>query len=460
MKARTVIVVIAFILIAGGGLIIFAWNSKPQLMEVYPQAGASGIPTTTMIQLTFSRSMDTRSVRERLVIDPAITGTYTWEGNMLSFSPNQPWPGGREIQVSLEAGARGASWLSFPMDRFVGSFTTSEAALAYLWPSDGSANIYSLDPAYGSIHQYTRGMDVLDYSASNDGLEIYFSTRNAQGGADLYRINRFEADNIQDKAYIPEKLLLCGVAQCRSPEISVDGRYLAYEYLLPTLKGGLGPAQIWILSLPESNAIQISQPSHEAVQPGWSSTGLLAFYDRSSNGYEIVNPNTKEHWLLPNQTGQPGDWSVDGDYYLAPEISYTKSLGNYETGNSHLIRYRVEDDSSMDLSGENSVEDVEAIYSPDGGSIAFTRKYLNIDNWTLGRQVWVMNADGSNAHPITNEADYNHYDLAWSRDGAMLAYVRFNEAQLSDSPELWMVNKDGSNPVQLVIGGYSPIWIP
>jgi Tol biopolymer transport system component len=71
-----------------------------------------------------------------------------------------------------------------------------------------------------------------------------------------------------------------------------------------------------------------------------------------------------------------------------------------------------------------------------------------------------MNSDGSDPHAITDEADYNHYDLAWSRDGQSLAYVRFNQVKLFDPPELWMMNIDGSNAVQLVIGGYLPIWIP
>jgi hypothetical protein len=42
----------------------------------------------------------------------------------------------------------------------------------------------------------------------------------------------------------------------------------------------------------------------------------------------------------------------------------------------------------------------------------------------------------------------------------MIAYARFNQAKLSELPELWMINADGSNPIQLVIGGYSPTWIP
>ena len=71
-----------------------------------------------------------------------------------------------------------------------------------------------------------------------------------------------------------------------------------------------------------------------------------------------------------------------------------------------------------------------------------------------------MNADGSNPHPIMNEPDYNHYDLAWSWDSLRLAYVQFNEAKKYEPAELWIVDSNGKNPVQLVIGGYSPVWIP
>ncbi len=51
------------------------------------------------------------------------------------------------------------------------------------------------------------------------------------------------------------------------------------------------------------------------------------YYDRTSSGYEVVNPITHERCSLPNQTGQPGAWSPDGEYYLAPEMSYLQAAG-------------------------------------------------------------------------------------------------------------------------------------
>jgi dipeptidyl aminopeptidase/acylaminoacyl peptidase len=459
MKTRILIGVIFVIVIAAGSTIL-AWKSMPTLKEISPQPGAVEIPATSPIRLVFSRAMQEATVRERIKIDPSIEGSFTWDKNSLIFTPNQPWPGGQLINLQLEAGARSTNWISFPMGKQSWSFTTSGEIMAYLWPSNGKADIYALNPLTGEIHQFTFGMGVLDYSASRDGMIVYFSASNFEGGANLYRIDRTRLEGAPDKPYEAEELLRCGTAQCRSPVVSFDNHYLAYEYVLPAPSGDLGLAQIWLMDLTSVEESPIGEPAHETVQPGWSQAGLLAYYDRTASWYELVNPITLMRIQLPNQTGQPGVWNPASEYYLAPEMSYLQAAGGTETGMSHLIRYNVQGNTTEDLTGEYKVEDVEADYSPDGSLISFTRKYLDADNWSFGRQIWIMNADGTNPHAITDEADYNHYDLAWRRDGRMIGYVRFNQAKLSEPPELWMVNADGSNPIQLVIGGYSPLWIP
>jgi Tol biopolymer transport system component len=460
MKIRYAMVTLVLVLLVLAGLVIFAWVIRPKLISVYPDAGEVEVPVTSQIRLEFSQPMMHASVINHLKIEPAQDGEYSWDENMLTFTPDQSWPNGQEINISLEEGVKSASWLAFPMEAETWSFTTREASLAYLWPSDGQADIYALNPKTGDIQQYTHRMGVLEYTASNDGTNIYFSASNAQEGSDLYQIDLIKETNSTDNSYRPKKLLDCGSAQCRSPAISFDGKNLAYEYLIPSPKGELGPAQIWLLDLQDLSKKPIGQTTHETVQPVWSSTGWLAIYDRTSQLYDVINPKTNARIQLVNLTGQPGNWSPDGEFFLAPELMYYPSTEDTETGISHLLRYGIQGGTSGDISKEDNVEDVEGIYSPEGGSIAFARKYLDMERWSFGRQIWIMNPDGSNSHQITDEPDYNHYDLAWSWNSLLIAYVRFNETQLYEPPELWMIDAEGSNPIQLVVRGYSPLWIP
>lgn len=460
MKIRAVFIVIGFLVFVAGVMVLYSWTFRPQIIEILPAADTDNVSATEPIQLKFSRGMDHDSINSRLVIEPVTQGAISWEGNTLVFIPSAPWPRGKVITVRLEAGGRASSWLVFPLGDVRWSFSTRTSALAYLWPANGSASIYSLDPITGSVRQYTKGISVLDYSTNHDGSLFYFSGSNQEGGADLFRIDRIKADSSQGAPYQADKILDCRAAQCRNPVVSPDGRTLAYEYVQPTSGGGLGLVQVWTLSLSTRKTEPVGETSHRTDQPAWSSSGLLAYYDWTSSGYEVFNPATQARTLLANQTGRLGSWSPDGEYYLAPEISYQQATQGYETGNSHLLRYHIQDKGIDDLSGEGAVEDVEAAYSPDGSLIAFTRKFLDPIHWSLGRQLWIMGSDGSNPHNITNSPNYNHYDLAWNQDGSMLAYVRFNQEMISNPPELWMIDVDGSDPVQLVIGGYSPTWIP
>src|SRR4030065_2603345 len=199
-------------------------------------------------------------------------GEFNWDKNSLVFTPDQTWPGGKEISLRLEAGVRAKSWLAFPMEEQSWSFTTSVANLAYLWPSNSPADIYALNPLTGEIQQYTQGMGVLEFTTSSDGLMIYFSASTALGESGLYQIGRIKAANSTDNSYTPRKLLDCESAQCRSPAVSMEGKSRGFEYILLDPIGGLGPAQIWILNLQSLEITPLGQPTHETVPPAWSPT--------------------------------------------------------------------------------------------------------------------------------------------------------------------------------------------
>jgi Tol biopolymer transport system component len=127
---------------------------------------------------------------------------------------------------------------------------------------------------------------------------------------------------------------------------------------------------------------------------------------------------------------------------------------------SHLLHFDRLNQQVDDLTLLDNLEDASPAFSPDGKTIIFARKYLNIAKWTPGRQIWIMDADGANARAVTDEPQYNHYSFTWSPAGDQVAYVRFNQTVMTESPEIWLMNADGTNRRLLVSGGYAPMWIP
>jgi Tol biopolymer transport system component len=71
-----------------------------------------------------------------------------------------------------------------------------------------------------------------------------------------------------------------------------------------------------------------------------------------------------------------------------------------------------------------------------------------------------MRADGSEKEMLTDDPDYKYSAFAWSPDGSQIAVVRSNTTLLTDPPEVWLVDVDTGEAIQLVIGGFAPQWIP
>ena len=461
MKLRTVLFVAFSLLLLVGGVAI--WIGSPRVVVVTPPPGSQDLPADIPFQITFSQPIQPESLKDQLQIKPDIQGYLSWTDQVLTFIPKQPWPGGQTITVTLRSGVRAANGLGLPVWQSTSwSFEIKQKLLAYLWPASDLADLYTLDPDSGEITRLTEGAVVHDYAVSPDGNAIYYTFDRLRGGGEIVRLPIDGGGS--DAARAIETVAVCENAVCRNPTASSNGRWLAYEQVPET--GGRTQIGVWLLDLLSGQSTPVGVSGHPGRYPTWSRTGWLAIYDLIDQAYRIIHPESGSTVLLLNGIGEPGSWGPEGNLFLASEF-FEESTDLVPSGTSgHMKLYSLEQSSAVqDLTQAYYLDDTGGVISPDGQQIAFTRKYLDQARWTPGRQLWVMTlpetqTGSTNAYPITDAPDYNHYGIAWSPDGQQIAFMRFNQVAITELPELWLIDVDGSNPTQLIIGGFAPKWIP
>ena len=103
--------------------------------------------------------------------------------------------------------------------------------------------------------------------------------------------------------------------------------------------------------------------------------------------------------------------------------------------------------------------DFHAQWSPDGSRIAFTRS-----SQTVGNEVYVIDADGSEELRITTDAGYGEVihvgntQPSWSADGTKLLYTKGvttweGQEVVDEASDLWTVNVNGTGHVPLTTNG-------
>ncbi len=461
---------VILIVVVGIALVIGFVRLRPRVLEVAPENGAAEILRDTSIRIEFSQPMRAETVAERLVIEPSVEGEISWEENMLVFTPNEDWPEGNIVEVSLSSGARSALGLPV-LDDAAWIFTIRSTLLAYLWPAEGSANLYALDPASGVVEQFTEGGGVLDFDVTLDGNAIYYAASNNTEGSAIYKFSR--------AGRASELVLDCGAELCEQVQVSPDGTQLAFVHSVPAELIEPAHNEIWTLNLATGETQRVSRSGHAARLPQWSPTGRLCFYDEETKAYMVLDLDMGETAQWANETGELGSWMPDGLEFMAPELFVvvtdtprgpTGEVANtpvdpatrepVQVLSSHLMLYSIASARVEDFTLTDTLEDTAPVFSPDGFLVAFARKYLDTARWTTGRQLWVMRSDGTGQRALTDAPDYKHTAFAWSPDGRRIAYTRFNATALTEPPEIWLINLDGSDAIQLVIGGYDPQWMP
>ncbi len=483
MKRWQWLIVVVLILAVAISL-VYLWQS-PRLVDFTPADGALDVQANSELQITFSAPMQTVSVQTRLTIIPAQRGSFRWQDKTLTFTPDQLWPAGQEIRVRLASGAQSTGLFGLALNREVNwSFRIGQPRLVYLYPTNGPANLYLLTLPTGAVEpgapqRLTDSVTgIQDYSVTLDGRAIYFSVRNTTESSAIYRM-----DLMPFKPPQPVTLILeCPKALCRSPVVSPQGDYLAFERTAFLGSDQTTYPQVWLapmvvdeesgklsldrLPTPVIDVLGNDSSTHQTLQPDWSADGWLTYYDSNLKVFILVNPRSAESQQFANQTGQPGSWNPSGKDYVVSEINISESANPTivpdanSFGNSHLIRFTRSDGSMQDLTHAEDLEDTAPAYSLDGAYLAFARKYLDVMRWTPGRQLWVMQADGEGARPLTSDPYYNYFDFSWSPTSAWIACVRFNQTVPTEPTELWVVDPLTGRGLRLVVGGYAPQWIP
>jgi dipeptidyl aminopeptidase/acylaminoacyl peptidase len=451
------------------GLAAAAVISLPRVTGHSPVSGASDVSAAAPVEIVFSQAMRRETVEPRLHIQPAREGIFHWSGRSVTFLPSEPWGEGERVTIRLDAGAislRGLPTLSATQ----WGFTTGSAKVAYLWPTEGQADLYAWPPsgeAPQALIDPVAGVE--DFSVSQDGEKIPYTSPSPKGTEIRILDLATKKDTLVWRC--PPSVL------CRGPVLSLDDQLLAYEQQ-EARPDGSTLQRVWVTPVDRAAPRLVAAEDHPTSGPAWSSRGWLVVYDQSLAAYVLFDRMdaraSRQAFLVPNGLGEPAAWSPDGTTLVYPEITFLPESTDHNAESppqffSHLHEVRVDDGSETDISGDANllVEDSGPAFSPDGQWIVFSRRSLSPASWTPGRQIWRMRADGSEPTRLTDEPELNHAAVSWSPDGTRLAFVLFdqlNPTQPSRMAWSWADGRPGgpvslpeANPRQ---GGYTPRWIP
>ena len=192
-----------------------------------------------------------------------------------------------------------------------------------------------------------------------------------------------------------------------SPVFSPDGTEIAF------VRGGAAPNDIFVMNPDGSGVTNVTTtPNAHESSPTWSPDGNSIAYFRCGAiqcGIWMMSSTGANPHLIRRTRGDELAWSPDGRLiaFDGPWIRPgCEPIATIRPDGSHLRAL-----TSCRIGGESPS------WAPDGRRLAFERER------SVRSRIWVVNRDGSHAHPVRSRAIPDLSDPAWSPDGTEIAFT-------------------------------------
>jgi Tol biopolymer transport system component len=232
------------------------------------------------------------------------------------------------------------------------------------------------------------GSAAATYPGATNG-RIAFGVRAADGSANVFSA---EPDGTALRQ------LTHGAGNHLCPTYSADGKQMAF------CADTSGAFEIWTMKPNGTQQRQLTHLGGFATFPDFSPDGTKVAF----GGTEGSDPNT-EIYVVSAATG----------------------------GGLHAL-------TSCASFGPGCFNDTPA-WSPDGTKIVFIHADDSDDDGATNQQVWVVDADGGNAHALTSTADPKDQVPDWSPDGSRISF----QSGGYGNGGIWVMNADGTGQHQL-----------
>ena len=238
------------------------------------------------------------------------------------------------------------------------------------------------------------------------------------------------------------------------PAWSPDGQQLAFESSSAT------DVDIWVMQADATDGQNVSNdPSVADRGPAWSPDGrFIAFYKQRFDGTSsiwIMNANGgRERQLTEGLAADASPaWAPDGLRIV---------FSSDRDGNLELYTIKPDGTGLRRLTVTPGLHEENPNWSPDGERIAFDA--CRADSFpcpgSANYEIFVMRSNGGPQTRLTfvDQIDANP---AWSPDGTEIV---FRSDRSREGTEIWKMNADGSDQIQLTPGpfqgGVDPDWQP